>query len=488
MTNEIPTKYIKKIRRAYINPGLTYVLNRFCDLFLFSINVYVDINEDPEKVPSNLYKFLKICNSFKLFKIMSFQEIKDISQQRIMLDMPGEAGKVILTYEILIKDEVYLVYEIIKRSKPIVSVILTDILLNSAKLGSVFKTSKIILERSYDIESSVDKMIYASMTGITGGFAGAFNRAILFKEDGNDFRVHRALGPADESEAHMVYDAFETLEMDILPYLQGYTNNMEYFSNLEKNIKSISIRKRVLFKNQLLNKAFEKNATIKSPVSNLDESLVHALGLRGEIAFSPLKISQENIAFYLCDNRYDGKPITDEQLEILDYFAKQSAIMWQNKISLNLLKEEAEIDMLTKVGNRRGYEKYISSLSYQKSQSIAIAILDLDNFKDVNDKYGHQKGDEILVTFANIAKKNLRKTDKIFRYGGDEFVVILHDVSQTNVVNVIKRLQKQFFAATNCTFSAGVSYGESSNISQLFDDADKKLYEVKQKGKSDLIF
>ena len=139
MTNEIPTKYIKKIRRAYINPGLTYVLNRFCDLFLFSINVYVDINEDPEKVPSNLYKFLKICNSFKLFKIMSFQEIKDISQQRIMLDMPGEAGKVILTYEILIKDEVYLVYEIIKRSKPIVSVILTDILLNSAKLGSVLK-------------------------------------------------------------------------------------------------------------------------------------------------------------------------------------------------------------------------------------------------------------------------------------------------------------------------------------------------------------
>ncbi len=118
---------------------------------------------------------------------MSFQEIKDISQQRIMLDMPGEAGKVILTYEILIKDEVYLVYEIIKRSKPIVSVILTDILLNSAKLGgSVFKTSKIILERSYDIESSVDEMIYASMTGITGGFAGAFNRAILFKEDGND--------------------------------------------------------------------------------------------------------------------------------------------------------------------------------------------------------------------------------------------------------------------------------------------------------------
>ncbi len=70
--------------------------------------------------------------------------------------------------------------------------------------------------------------------------------------------------------------------------------------------------------------------------------------------------------------------------------------------------------------------------------------MDLDNFKDVNDKYGHQKGDEILVTFANIAKKNLRKTDKIFRYGGDEFVVILHDVSQTNVVNVIKRLQKQF--------------------------------------------
>src|SRR5690606_11748751 len=150
-------------------------------------------------------------------------------------------------------------------------------------------------------------------------------------EDGNDFRVHRALGPADESEAHKVYEAFETLEMDILPYLQGYTNNMEYFSNLEKKIKSVTIKKRTLIKNQLLRKAFEKNVTIKSPVSNLDDHLISALDLRGEIAFSPLKISQENIAFYLCDNRYDGKSITDEQLEILDYFAKQSAIMWQNK-------------------------------------------------------------------------------------------------------------------------------------------------------------
>ncbi|HOB15972.1 MAG TPA: GGDEF domain-containing protein [Defluviitoga sp.] len=488
MKRELPEKYMKNIRRAYINPGLTYVLTRFCDIFLYVIEVSIKIHEDPKMVPCNLYKFLKICGSFRIFEIKNIEEMVDIHKQRIILEISGEKGKVVLPFEVLIKDEVYLIYEIIKRSKPIISVILTDLFLNASKLGSVFKTSKIILEKSYDIETSVDEMIYASMTGITGGFAGAFNRAVLFKEDGTNFKVHRALGPVDEIEANNTYEAFETLEIDILPYLQEYTNNKEYFSNLEKKIKSVSIKKRLIMKNQLLRKAFENNVTIKLPVSNLDQTLVTALDLRGEVAFSPLKISQENFAFYLCDNRYDGKSITEEQLEILDYFAKQSAIIWQNKISLNLLKEEAELDMLTKIGNRRGYEKYISSLSYQKNQKIAVVIIDLDNFKEINDKYGHQKGDEILKIFANIAKKSLRKTDRIFRYGGDEFVVILHDVSRENVVDIVKRLLDQFYSETNCTFSAGVSYGDSNNINELFDEADKKLYAAKQRGKSDLVF
>ncbi len=487
MNVKLPEKYQPKIKSAYVNPGITLLLENFTKEVLFDFEVTIKIHSDPFKVPDNLYKLIKIFNSFSIFTIKNVEETNCLKEQKLELKRFQTEGEVEINYEILQKEESIVVYEIIKNSSTLVGSMLTDILLNSSKIANVFRTSKIILEKGYKPETSIDETIYITMTAITGGFAGGFNRAILFIEDNGDFKVHRVIGPENEREADKTYEKFETLEKNIDSYLSQYKVGMSYFSNLEKRIKGITIKKELLVNNDLFKFAIESNATIKLPVSRFNEMIVNLLDLKGEVAISPIEIDNGRLAFYLCDNRYSRKPITDDQLEILDYYAKESWMMWQNKIYQSLLKKDAQIDPLTEIGNRRSYENYISSIKYLKNQKIALVIVDLDNFKEVNDTYGHEEGDKLLKGFAQLCVDNLRKKDSIFRYGGDEFVIILEDVKKEEVYSILKRINRKLKQEMNVTFSAGVAYGNSDEIESLFKIADQNLYKAKAEGKNNII-
>ncbi|ABX32363.1 diguanylate cyclase [Petrotoga mobilis SJ95] len=487
MNIKLLEKYQSKINSAYVNPGITLLLENFTKEVLFDFEVTVKIHSDPLQVPDNLYKLIKIFNSFSIFTIKNIEETNLLEEQKVELKSFQMENIIEINYETLKKEESMALYETIKNASSLVGSMLTDILLNSSKIANVFRASRIILEKGYKPGTSIDEMIYITMTAITGGFAGGFNRAILFVEDSGDFKVHRVIGPENEMEAHKTYEKFETLETNIDSYLSQYEFGMSYFSNLEKRIKGIIIKKELLIDNDLFKYAVESHSTIKLPVSRLEEKIVNLLDLRGEIAISPIEIEDEKLAFYLCDNRYNGKPITDDQIEILDYYAKESGVMWQNKIYQSLLKKDAQIDSLTEIGNRRSYENYISSIKYLKNQKIALVVLDLDNFKKVNDTYGHEEGDSLLKKFAQLCVDNLRKKDNIFRYGGDEFVIILGGVKKEEVYSILERINSKLKQETNVTFSAGVAYGESHEIDSLFNIADENLYIAKGQGKNNII-
>ncbi len=290
MNVKLPEKYQPKIKSAYVNPGITLLLENFTKEVLFDFEVTIKIHSDPFKVPDNLYKLIKIFNSFSIFTIKNVEETNCLKEQKLELKRFQTEGEVEINYEILQKEESIVVYEIIKNSSTLVGSMLTDILLNSSKIANVFRTSKIILEKGYKPETSIDETIYITMTAITGGFAGGFNRAILFIEDNGDFKVHRVIGPENEREADKTYEKFETLEKNIDSYLSQYKVGMSYFSNLEKRIKGITIKKELLVNNDLFKFAIESNATIKLPVSRFNEMIVNLLDLKGEVAISPIEI------------------------------------------------------------------------------------------------------------------------------------------------------------------------------------------------------
>jgi diguanylate cyclase len=160
------------------------------------------------------------------------------------------------------------------------------------------------------------------------------------------------------------------------------------------------------------------------------------------------------------------------------------------------LSDEVSTDQLTQIANRRGLMQAfeIERARLERSGgSLSIGLLDIDNFKRLNDELGHSAGDEALKSLAALVSKTLRPTDRVARYGGEEFVVLLPETQADEGEQVLTRLQrsltgglfmhkdKQVFV----TFSAGVTaYRRDERIEDSLERADQALYEAKRTGKN----
>jgi diguanylate cyclase (GGDEF)-like protein len=165
------------------------------------------------------------------------------------------------------------------------------------------------------------------------------------------------------------------------------------------------------------------------------------------------------------------------------------------------LKTLADIDHLMQIGNRRGFNKkveHIHQLALRYNHYYSLIICDIDNFKKYNDTYGHQEGDNVLVAVANLFKKMLRKTDDVFRIGGEELVVLLPEQNLSKAVVIAENLRAgiEMLGIEHkkndpqvVTISCGVSSfcpGDRKKISweTIFKKADDLLYLAKQEKKN----
>lgn len=157
------------------------------------------------------------------------------------------------------------------------------------------------------------------------------------------------------------------------------------------------------------------------------------------------------------------------------------------------LSYEATHDELTGLYNRRGYDFLLDNIDVATS---ALMLIDLDKFKNINDENGHDVGDKVLVTVAEVLNTNFRSQDYICRLGGDEMAVIvthanpsLTQLLRDKVKNINHSLQNQGEDFPASTISAGVAFGEEDmSIEKLFKHADEALYEAKERGRSDVQF
>lgn len=154
------------------------------------------------------------------------------------------------------------------------------------------------------------------------------------------------------------------------------------------------------------------------------------------------------------------------------------------------LRQAAHLDDLTGVGNRRALGRYISAASQRAIRRISLAILDIDEFKSVNDRYGHAAGDAALIGVARILDESVRPDDLVVRLGGDEFAVVLADVdlpvARRRLRAVMERVSAQRWdevaPGVHLTLSVGLSSGLPEHIDELRSRADAALYEAKAAG------
>lgn len=161
------------------------------------------------------------------------------------------------------------------------------------------------------------------------------------------------------------------------------------------------------------------------------------------------------------------------------------------------LEYQTQIDSLTGLFNRRAFEKKICE-EFERAKRyghpLSLLILDIDNFKSVNDNYGHHGGDATLVKMSETLRNKTRRSDFPSRYGGEEFVLILPETDQESALRVAKKIHEEIrsstFGTTTKQFLLTVSIGLSSTSTkdysdwhQMLEDADRALYEAKNKGK-----
>jgi diguanylate cyclase len=163
---------------------------------------------------------------------------------------------------------------------------------------------------------------------------------------------------------------------------------------------------------------------------------------------------------------------------------------------LRRLSDEVATDVLTQVANRRGMMQSFEAERARMEREgtvLAVGLIDIDNFKKLNDTLGHSVGDEALKALAQRVRDSLRPVDHVARFGGEEFVVLLPGTPPDEAQQVLSRLQRQLTASlfmhdgreVFVTFSAGVtSYRLGERIEAALERADEALYEAKRTGKN----
>lgn len=219
--------------------------------------------------------------------------------------------------------------------------------------------------------------------------------------------------------------------------------------------------------------------------------LSNYLSLQGQINYAPLfnlSTSPYQNKFWVSSMLYFIAPILIICLILFEILLSQ----WRHREQL--IQHLSQIDPLTNTLNRRSIKACLEKLEHKPTKSYALVLIDLDHFKQINDQYGHNKGDETLIQVSEALSQIIRDNDVVGRFGGEEFILILHQSSLAQAENIAERCRQAIQALhllsnvgdiIKVTASFGVAFSSTeTNPQKLLSQADKALYEAKACGRN----
>ncbi|ENU37940.1 GGDEF domain-containing protein [Acinetobacter johnsonii] len=218
--------------------------------------------------------------------------------------------------------------------------------------------------------------------------------------------------------------------------------------------------------------------------------------------FSPL-IQAREILFDLSHSSIRPNPMDtkDQPANVYSLFTaiQQLKQTLQQRDALEFrLKNIAHLDSLTGVANRYALNEYIKLLENQPTQfsETCLMVIDIDHFKQVNDVYGHLMGDQVIQFVAEKLKENIRTSDLLVRYGGDEFIVLIENVGMERALKIAEKIRSEIYEAKSVdhvrcpdlkvSISIGVAIGATTWMA-LLEKADRALFQAKEQGKNKVV-
>ena len=284
-------------------------------------------------------------------------------------------------------------------------------------------------------------------------------------------RIARRLGY--QHIALLLYD--DEKDALVLRAQKGYTIDYEGLS--------LSIHDRV----GVVVRAFRLRRAVNVPDARISTFYLHAIpGGRSDLAL-PLMVGEKVIGVLNLESK-KADAFSREDIRNLTPLAAGIGLMLVSMQIKQLLRQQAMLDGLTGAHNRRAMEEIVAEeleRSRRHGHDLSFVMMDIDDFKSINDRLGHAEGDRVLEKLVAALRKSLRATDKVIRYGGDEFLLVLPETSQRETELVLERLHMCIetqvatsMGVVSCSMGIATARGdpEEGDLVQL---ADKRMYRAK---------
>ena len=350
----------------------------------------------------------------------------------------------------------------------------------------------------------LNHILYIILTGVTAHTGLGFNRAILFLVNRKDrcLECKMIIGPESGEQADKIWKFIKNANQDLEDLItsdkvsQTTTTQSTLFESL-KHLKAPLVNDGSLLASAYVNGS-PLHITREMISQYTDDPLLNVFKTT-ELVIMPLKAKDKVNGLIVADNLFTQKPITSEDLKIFMMLANQAGLAIENSRLYEIVVHKSHTDSLTNLWNH-GFFQHTLTLELDKAKEehtpLSLMIVDIDNFKKLNDTWGHQNGDLVLQELANILKESSREQDYVSRYGGEEFSIILTQTGKEQGFVIAERIREKIaqhnfpklslFENLRVTISAGLATYPQDALTkeELIAKADKAMYISKFGGKN----
>jgi diguanylate cyclase (GGDEF)-like protein len=365
----------------------------------------------------------------------------------------------------------------------------------------------VLYEVSNAMRTTLDlkHILYIILTGVTAHTGLGFNRAILFLVNNisRSIEPQMAIGPESLEHAQKIWEYISRADQRLDDLIQEEKLDQDIGQKaLFQSIKQLKIPLSTTKDNLLIASCIDgspKHIPQEQILEYVNDPLLQVFKTN-ELVIMPLKVKDRVNGLIIADNLYTRKPITEDDLKIFAMLANQAGLAIENSRLYEMTKHKSHTDAITGLWNHGFFQDKLTEEIVKASKSnekIGLMMIDVDNFKKLNDNYGHQNGDVVLKEIANILRESSRDGDYVCRYGGEEFSIILTQAGPDQGYQIAERIRQEvekhplpkFSSDEQLTVTVSIGLAlfpnEGTDTKEsLISRADKAMYTAKLSGKN----
>ncbi len=339
------------------------------------------------------------------------------------------------------------------------------------------------------LAQELEPTIYAVLTGVTAGVGLSMNRAAIFLERGGVLQGIGGVGPLAKDEADRIWRSIEKDAPDLQTLYEAGLEQRERHGPFDRIIRALRIEPRGSSAPAL---AFRQGRLVFEEGGDDLDGLLD----RRTVLAAPLRGADRVRGVLVADRRFTGtRPDAATRL-VFDLLADHTGRAVENAERFEVLAAEARTDALTGLGSRRSFGERLEQLvgaALSGGPTVGLLMIDLDDFKRLNDTHGHPVGDAVLSEVGRRLLTTLRANEG-FRYGGEELAVLLSGVRNDGLasaaIRVFRAITEELFVvpdgptvAIRCSVGGAMVPGRAGDAAALVTAADDALLRAKREGK-----